>query len=146
MSAPSTAAMAARLVEEGARPDSAELLASMMLDKLAYPAHGGVPVVVDANGKPSVTLTGAPVSVADLLQGFRAALPELWADRTTTSAPAPQTVTARVVAEDRENRMRQASPQPSNPWAKGSLNLTQQVLISSRDPERAARLKSEAGL
>ena len=34
----------------------------------------------------------------------------------------------------------------ANPWKEGSLNLTQQMLISSQDPELAAVLKREAGL
>ena len=34
----------------------------------------------------------------------------------------------------------------ANPWKEGSLNLTQQMLISSQDPDLAAVLKREAGL
>lgn len=34
----------------------------------------------------------------------------------------------------------------SNPWKEGSINLTQQMLISSQDPDLAAVLKREAGL
>jgi hypothetical protein len=34
----------------------------------------------------------------------------------------------------------------ANPWKDGSVNLTQQMLISSQDPDLAAVLKREAGL
>ena len=34
----------------------------------------------------------------------------------------------------------------ANPWKEGSVNLTQQMLISSQDPDLAAVLKREAGL
>ena len=34
----------------------------------------------------------------------------------------------------------------ANPWKEGSINLTQQMLISSQDPDLAAVLKREAGL
>ncbi len=34
----------------------------------------------------------------------------------------------------------------ANPWKEGAINLTQQMLISSQDPELAAVLKREAGL
>lgn len=33
-----------------------------------------------------------------------------------------------------------------NPWAEGSINLTQQSLITRNDPEKAKRLKAAAGL
>lgn len=39
-----------------------------------------------------------------------------------------------------------ASTGVANPWKEGSLNLTQQMLISSQDPDLAAVLKREAGL
>jgi hypothetical protein len=39
-----------------------------------------------------------------------------------------------------------ASTGVANPWKEGSINLTQQLLISSQDPDLAAVLKREAGL
>jgi hypothetical protein len=39
-----------------------------------------------------------------------------------------------------------ASTGVANPWKEGSINLTQQMLISSQDPDLAAVLKREAGL
>ncbi len=38
------------------------------------------------------------------------------------------------------------APGVTNPWKEGSVNLTQQMLISSQDPDLAAVLKKEAGL
>jgi hypothetical protein len=38
------------------------------------------------------------------------------------------------------------APGLTNPWKEGAVNLTQQMLISSQDPELAAVLKREAGL
>jgi hypothetical protein len=34
----------------------------------------------------------------------------------------------------------------NNPWKEGSINLTQQMMLSAQDPELAAVLKREAGL
>lgn len=38
------------------------------------------------------------------------------------------------------------APGMNNPWKEGAINLTQQMLISSQDPELAAVLKREAGV
>ena len=38
------------------------------------------------------------------------------------------------------------APGMNNPWKEGAINLTQQMLISSQDPELAAVLKREAGI
>jgi len=38
------------------------------------------------------------------------------------------------------------SPGMANPWKEGSINLTQQMMLSAQDPELAAVLKREAGL
>jgi hypothetical protein len=38
------------------------------------------------------------------------------------------------------------APGMTNPWKEGSVNLTQQMLISSQDPDLAAVLKREAGV
>ena len=38
------------------------------------------------------------------------------------------------------------APGLTNPWKEGAVNLTQQMLISSQDPDLAAVLKKEAGL
>jgi hypothetical protein len=38
------------------------------------------------------------------------------------------------------------APGLTNPWKEGTVNLTQQMLISSQDPDLAAVLKREAGL
>ena len=35
---------------------------------------------------------------------------------------------------------------PDNPWAPGSLNLTQQSILLKADPQKAARLKAAAGI
>lgn len=38
------------------------------------------------------------------------------------------------------------APGMNNPWKEGSINLTQQMMLSAQDPELAAVLKREAGL
>ena len=38
-----------------------------------------------------------------------------------------------------------ALPGQSNPWLKDSFNVTEQMILLSKDPERARLLKAEAG-
>ena len=148
MTRPSTADMAARLIIEGADPSSSNLLAGMFLDRLQFPPNGGTPTVVDAEGRPALDVTGGPKSPATLLGELRAALPQLFSP--TTAKPSTSTtahrenITAKAAREAGEIKVRQASGYAPNPWASGSVNLTQQVLIAHRDPAKATRLKAEA--
>ena len=38
-----------------------------------------------------------------------------------------------------------ALPGQSNPWLKDSFNVTEQMILLNKDPERARLLKAEAG-
>lgn len=148
MSTPTTSAMAARLVQDGAASDSADLLASLVLDRLRY-AEDGQATVLDLHGNPALNDTGAPVGVADLLSGFRRAMPQLFvppepkekdvgqALRRGFKAPADP---ARRTADKIE-----AALAAGNPYAAGSTSVTRQAMIEALDPNKAAELRAEAG-
>lgn len=150
---PTTEAMAARLVQDGATPDSAHLLAGIVLDRLIYDAAGKA-TVLDAAGRPQVDELGQPVSVVAMMDGLRRNLPQFFTTPAKTSStssaqPAAETQTAKVLREAHERLARaeasKAAAEP-NPWAKGSENVTRQIMLASRDPQRATRLRAEAGV
>ncbi len=146
MTAPSPAALAERLIVDGARPETAVDLASMILARMAYGPEG-VPTVLDAAGRPALDSDGKPVPVAGLISEFRATLPDLFTSTpkaSTTKAPAVETMTAKALRQARE-RANAPRPTPPNPWKAGTINVTKQVAIAANDPALAARLQREAG-
>lgn len=142
----------------GAAADSSDVLATLLRSKLDVRSDGTVKVLGDGG---SVRIGGGPhfadMTLDELVAETAAARPVLFgrskpapieAPRPATEPPAGETETAKAIRQGRERREAAAAakaPQPQpNPWHPDSLSVTQQVLISSRDPSRAARLKAEA--
>lgn len=135
--------LAAILVrDEAARPEMVSLVADMLLDRLRWPDGWGAAIVLGIDGQPATDVT-----VADLVAQTRKALPECFAGGPTTAKLVPQTHTARAIALDaaRKSGQSKATDDAPNPFLPATRNLTRQVLLEARDPERAARLKAEAG-
>ena len=91
--------------------------------------------VVDRKGDPRLDAAGAPISIRDFMKELRDQRPSLFRPtHTVTGMGTAGTAGARNAGGGTTN----------NPFAKGSINVTAQVLMQSRDPAMAARLKAEA--
>ena len=120
--------------------DVLEMIAAQSV-KLVDVNGESVPVVVDASGNPRTKInptdySSIPVTVTDLLAEIKESRQALFKpSKTVAGLGLPAGGQARTPASG-----------DYNPWAKGSVNVTQQVFMESKDPARAARLKAEAGI
>lgn len=94
-------------------------------------------VVVDAAGEPRFKLEGTslvPMTVADLVTEMKTTMPGLF-------APDAPSGTGMPVSNGGPT-----PPNVKNPWAKETLNRTEQVLLKKSNPKLAAQLMQAAGV
>jgi len=93
-------------------------------------------VVVDAAGEPRFKLEGTslvPMSVADLVGELKTTMPALFAPDALSGTGIAPGLPAPI------------APGIKNPWAKETINRTEQVLLKKKDPRLAAQLMQAAG-
>ena len=144
-------ALKAKVQLAGAAAENADVIATLVRSKLDFRADGTVKVL-DAAG--NVRIGRSPdfsdMTIDELVAEIAATKPVLFGkasttpSETSTTPPAEQNHTAKAIREAKEARHRRQSGPVENPFAKGSINVTAQVLMQARDPAMAARLKAEA--
>lgn len=94
----------------------------------------GKPVAIDEKGDPAYGITGDPLGITEWVDGLAKRSPYLFKPSSGGGAAGGSSAQGGGAGGGK------------NPWAKGSENMTQQMMILSQDPQQAARLKAEAGV
>ena len=95
------------------------------------------PVVVDSSGEARYDEAGTPMTPDALIEEIRKK-PEFQGEGIFKTKTKPG-------GSDSEGGQGGSST-PNNPFKKDSLNLTEQAMLTKNDPQKAAKLKQEAGI
>lgn len=135
----------------GAAAENADVLANLLRSRLDVRADGSV-AVIDGNG--NVRVGGGPsygdMSLDEAVAELAAAKPTLFRKSElppqSETPPVNENMTARAAREARERQAtapKTTGPE-SNPFTRRGWNVTMQVLMKHRDPDKASRLEQEA--
>lgn len=138
--------------------DAGELAIGAKVD-VALKYERGEHFLADASGQRLLKTDDAggmsPVSFAEFVAGAAKADPtylQAKPDKAPTAVSADATLTERMKAHKEAAKAnnpagkRTADAVKGNPWERGRINLTEQMILAKYDPARAQRLKALAGV
>ena len=152
MSAILDEALRAKIQLAGAAAENADVLAALVRSKLDVRADGVVKVL---DGAGNVRIGRSPdfsdMTLDEWISEVASSKPSLFgkaslpSSKPASASPVDEWEAVKVARAADAARQHQVKAPTINPFAKGSINVTAQVVIQARDPVMAARLKAEAG-